>query len=662
MTSRLSENLGRLLGGRYLLLAGVGQGASGDVYLAQDRSLGRKVAVKVLHSSLADDLQFLKRFRAEAKSAAALNHPSIMRVFDWGESEDEPYLVLEYLSGGNLREYFATGRRLSVPQATFLGYQAASGLAYAHQRGYVHRDLKPANLLLDDEGRIRIADFGLALAMSEAAWTEPVGVLIGTAKYASPEQAKGRLATEASDVYSLGLVLYEALSGKLPFTGDTTFAILMARVEVDVEGLAEFGELRELLEAALRAEPNERISSADLVSRLDAINRKLDAPDPLIVARKAPLLPDALDMAMDDGSGTAFLPTRGVSLTPDVLRNGGTATELYDGEAVDFLRPSNDLDVDSTAMVSLEGAKSETTPKASRTKKRRWIPWVVLLAVLASMGVGGYLGGASLVDRIFKVTVPPVVGEPLAVAENRIRTDNLKPKVISLAYSSAIAAGEVVSETPRQGLKVNRSTTVRLVVSKGHAPVPVPDLAGLDQKQVEVALAKVGLVGSYTQNYSETVSAGLVIAWTPSATDVKLGATVTVTLSKGPSPRTVPGVIGDSQEVATSQLSQLGLQVAVSQAYSTTYAAGDVISQTPAAGQQVAKGSTVNLSISQGPQMVTVPNVVSDSLAEAKAALTQAGLVLGTLYGGKSSNTVVYSNPPQGSSVIYGSSVDLYLV
>jgi serine/threonine-protein kinase len=227
--SRIADHVGRVLGGRYRLVAPIGTGASAHVFLADDVTLKRRVAVKVLHAALAEDESFLRRFRAEAQSAAALNHPNIMRVYDWGEDSDGPYLVLEYLAGGSLRDMLDAGHRLSPSQATLIGLETARALDHAHRRGFVHRDIKPANLLFDEEGRVCIADFGLARALAEAAWTEPTGAMVGTARYASPEQARGNSLDGRSDVYALALVLVEAVTGQVPFTADTTVGTLMAR-------------------------------------------------------------------------------------------------------------------------------------------------------------------------------------------------------------------------------------------------------------------------------------------------------------------------------------------------------------------------------------------------------------------------------------------------
>jgi eukaryotic-like serine/threonine-protein kinase len=249
--SRMTEQIGRVLGGRYRLLSPLGAGASAQVYLADDVRLRRQVAVKVLHPALADDESFLRRFRAEAQSAASLSHPHLLAVFDWSGDDETPFLVTEYLSGGSLRAVLDAGHRLSPSQALVIGLEAARALDHAHRQGFVHRDIKPANLLFGADGRLHIADFGLARAIAEAGWTE-TGAVLGTARYASPEQARGEQVDGRSDVYSLALVLVEAITGEVPFAADTSAATLLARLERPLEPPDAVGPLAEALAAAGR--------------------------------------------------------------------------------------------------------------------------------------------------------------------------------------------------------------------------------------------------------------------------------------------------------------------------------------------------------------------------------------------------------------------------
>jgi serine/threonine protein kinase len=277
----ISDSIGRVLGKRYRLLSALGTGASAHVYLAEDVSLQRHVAVKVLQPGLATDEAFLKRFGAEARSVASLNHPHVLRVFDWGEDTDGPYLVLEYLGGGSLRDLLDRGFTLSHSQAAHLGTEVAQGLAYAHARGLVHRDIKPANLLFDEEGRVRVADFGVARALAEAAYTEPVGSMVGTARYISPESAEGKQVDGRADVYSLALVLYEAVSGTVPFVTDTTMGTLMARVGSPLPPHEALGPLDDVLARAAAPEASARLDAAGFAARLGALASALPAPEPL---------------------------------------------------------------------------------------------------------------------------------------------------------------------------------------------------------------------------------------------------------------------------------------------------------------------------------------------------------------------------------------------
>ena len=272
---------GLLLQGRYRLHSELGTGSSSRVYLAADVRLHRPVAVKILHPALSEDETFVRRFRLEARAAASLNHPNIVHVYDWGSDDEGFYVVLEYLAGGSLRDLLASRRTLAVAQAASIGMAIAQALAFAHERGIVHRDIKPANLLFDESGTPHLADFGLAKALSEASWTEPNGLVLGTVRYASPEQALGQHLDDRSDVYSLGLVLYEAVTGCTPFAGDSLHALLIARVGSELPRSPELGALASVVDAATRPERAERLSAAELATRLERVVHGLGTPDPI---------------------------------------------------------------------------------------------------------------------------------------------------------------------------------------------------------------------------------------------------------------------------------------------------------------------------------------------------------------------------------------------
>ncbi len=328
----ISDSVGRVLGKRYRLVSALGAGASAHVFLAEDVSLERLVAVKVLQPALVDDAAFLKRFRAEARSVASLNHPHVLRVFDWGDAADGPYLVLEYLGGGSLREVLDRGFRLSHAQATRLGIQVAQGLAYAHARGLVHRDVKPANLLFDEEGRVRVADFGVARALAEAAWTEPAGAMVGTARYAAPEQAQGKPVDGRADVYALSLVLYESVTGEVPFVADTTVGTLMARVGAPLPRHPELGPLDDVLARGAAPDAAQRLDAAGFAARLEAVAASLPAPAPLPL--RPPVAEDASRTVVGFVAPVAE-PTVAPSRPSEGDRANGSSAKVFDVEALE---------------------------------------------------------------------------------------------------------------------------------------------------------------------------------------------------------------------------------------------------------------------------------------------------------------------------------------
>ena len=302
---RSDDAIGVTLGGRYRLLGFLGSGASAEVFLAEDLALGRRVAVKRLRPGLADDAGFLRRFRAEAQAAAQLSHPNLLAVHDWGEDGDAFFIVTEVLLGGSLLDINEREAKLSLSQGLLVALQVARGLDYAHQLGWVHRDIKPANLLFGPDGRLRIADFGIARAVAEAGWTEPAGQLVGTARYVAPEQAEGGAIDGKADVYSLALTVVEAVTGRVPLLGETPLATMVLRKDRDVGSLDELGPLGEALAPACRADPAARPSASDLISTLTAQARLLPRPDPL------PLVPPSWANPVDDGpSSSPSAPAR----------------------------------------------------------------------------------------------------------------------------------------------------------------------------------------------------------------------------------------------------------------------------------------------------------------------------------------------------------------
>ena len=531
MVTDSDADVGRVLGGRYRVVAPIGVGASAKVYLADDITLRRRVAVKVLHDGLAQDQAFLRRFRAEAQAAASLNHPHVLGVYDWGNDE-VPYLVSEYLGGGSLRSLLDSGARLTPSQALLVGLEAAKGLDYAHSEGLVHRDIKPANLLFDDAGRLRIADFGLARALAEAGWTEPDGTMIGTARYAAPEQARGERIGPAADVYALALVINEAVSGEVPFTADTAIATLMARVDAPLEPHRDLGPIQGVVRRAGTLDAADRPNAGQLVKELMQVAEDLARPEPLPLAGPNPALAD------------------------------GAADQTQLGS------PASDPSKRPVA-----GAPAEDDGPT-----RRW-PWVILagLALVAAVGGGVF---AWLQGQATTHTVPELVGLDQEAARTEVAgfgwiLDFRRVRV------DGSAAGEVVSTDPEAGDELEEGKLFGIVVSLGDELVTVPDLVNITVPEAVARLEVVGLaLGDAETEASETVAEGVIleVELGVGVTAVEPGEEVDIVVSGGPSDRQVPEVPGSRDPgEASDLLVALRLQPVEDREYSEDVAEGEVI-------------------------------------------------------------------------------------
>ena len=673
VTSRIADSVGRVLGGRYRLTRPLGVGASAHVFAAEDVQLRRRVAVKVLHPALAGEEAFLRRFRREAQAVAALRHASILRVYDWGEDDGSPYLIMELLEGGSLRSVLDGGNLLTPAQAAAVGADAARALAYAHRQGIVHRDVKPANLIFDDEGRVSVADFGLARALAEAAWTEPAGAVVGTARYASPELARGEHLDNRADVYSLAIVLVEATTGQVPFAADTAIGTLMARVGRDLAVPDGAGPLKPVLEAAGRADPAQRLDAAGLAAELDRVASALPPPGPLPLA--GPIQSGLLER--DDLDPTEF-PGRprlfDLAEWPDRPGQAGAGT---DGEpagphlpAAGPTPPEGDPPPPSARTAPEETGAGETAAEASGAGKdepagrpRRRLPRVLVAAVVVVLLLGG--GGAAwavLASRVKpKHPVPQLVREPRATAAATLARLHFKLAVSGSEYNGRIPAGAVIRQQPSTG-RLAQGSTVTVVLSLGPQPVPVQNLAGDSQQAAQQVITGLGLeVGHVTDKPSMTVPAGIVIGSTPDSGTVLPGTPVDLVVSSGKPQVAVPNLgpsDGASYAAAQAALSAVGLGATETVAYSDTVPAGQVMAFSPGPGATVTVGTTVTVEVSKGPHMVTVPNVVGMSVGAASQAVANAGLTVSGVTGNPLA-TVVSSNPPAGRSVHIGGTVQL---
>ena len=635
---QVSDRVGQVLGGRYRLVTLVGTGASASVYLGEDVTLQRRVAVKVLHPALADDEAFLRRFRAEAQVAASLNHPSVFAVHDWGQDGVTPYLVTEFLAGGSLRSMLDRNGPLQPSQALLVGLEAARGLAYAHRRQLVHRDIKPANLLFDDEARLRIADFGLARALAEAAWTEPMGAVLGTARYASPEQARGETLDGRSDVYALAVVLVEAVTGTVPFASDTTLGTLMARVDAELPVPDGLGPLGDVLAAAGAPVASDRPDADELAAALLDVARHYPAPNPLPVTPIPFVAPDATPVS---GPGGASPNTGGPGVHDD--------TEV----GLDVAAPVGVPPVDG-------GSGSEAVvaePFVAPRRRRRW-PFALVAVLLAAAGLGAWWWTSV---RVVATPVPDLGGVAVAVAESAAADAGWDLRR-SESFDGTVPAGSVISQDPTAGTELAEGGVLSVVVSRGPPPVPLPDgVVGVPLAEAEARLAEVGLAtGVVNETYSEDVERGVVLsAEVEPGVEVPFGEQVDLVVSAGPEPRTVPqDLFGRALDEVRSALEALGLPIgSVSEAYSESVQAGSVIS-VAGAGSRVDRGTPVDLQVSLGPPLVTVPDVTGLSVQQAAGILENAGLVV-TSTTGSPTRPVASTNPSAGTSVRRGSSVTI---
>jgi serine/threonine-protein kinase len=627
-TSRIAESVGRVLGDRYRLTRPLGVGASAHVYVAEDVTLRRRVAIKVLHPALAADEAFLRRFRAEAQVVASLRHPGILTVFDWGEDEGSPYLVMELLEGGSLRALLDRGLLLSRAQAAAIGAEAARALDYAHRRGLVHRDIKPANLIFDDEGRVRVADFGVARALAEATWTEPAGLVVGTARYAAPEQARGEKLDGRADVYSLAVVLIEATTGTAPFAADTALGTLMARVERPLDVPDSLDALKPVLEAAGTLDPKLRLDGAGLAQGLDRLSGRLGPVAPL------PLVPPIEREVIERD---AFNPTE----YPGRPR-------LFDGAEVDDVRVVAEPAPPAPPII-------ETRP---RHRRRRGIllglAAVVLIAAVAAAGVA-YATGRFKPDH----PVPNLQQDTVAAADAVLRPVHLHLSVTGSRYQAGTLKGTILTQTPSAGNRLREGQSVHVVVSLGPQPVGVPVVSNEPVAVAEGQLQVLGLKYTTTSEPSLSTAANVVIKSAPPTGSMLVpGQTVTLIVSSGKPFVTVPAIASSSFAAEQAALQTVGLPATESDQYSNTVAKGQVITLSAAPGTRIREGTAIVVQISKGPHLVPIPGVYGDSVGSASQALSSDGFIISGV-AGNPLNTVTGTVPQAGTMVIYGSPVQI---
>jgi beta-lactam-binding protein with PASTA domain/predicted Ser/Thr protein kinase len=592
-----------IIDARYKVVSRVGSGGMADVYLAEDQLLGRNVAVKILHHHFAEDQEFVERFRREASSAAGLSHQNIVGIFDRGEWQGTYYIAMEYVAGRSLKTIVREQGALEPALAIDIVVQILRAARFAHRRGVIHRDLKPHNVIIDEDGRARVTDFGIARAgASDMTLT---GSIMGTAQYLSPEQAQGEAVSGASDLYSIGVILYELLTGVVPFEGESAVAIAFKQVSAEPRPPSEVNPaLPQALDVvvlrALAKDPAQRYADAD--EFIAALQRERQA---LPASAGAAVLAAG---SSGEGGWAASSPHASTS---------AIAAQPYDGAPPAtgaLLLPAADgYDEDSPR------------PPGEGPGVRRVLLWALVAAILAGAVVALVLLISSSTGH---ATVPNVIGETEQQALTKLRRAGLSPAP-SLASSASVASGRVISQTPTGGRRVSSGSRVSIVVSSGPGSAPLQSVAGQTAAQAINRLRAAGFKPSRKDEPSATVAQGSVIGTEPPAgTELQVGSPVTVLVSSGPAQVRVPDVTGDSQKGAEAALGAVGLALGtVTQKVSSSQTAGSVISQLPRAGASVPTGSKVDVTIAKASNEVAVPSVVGQSETQAAAALGGAGFV-----------------------------------
>ncbi|MDQ4489758.1 Stk1 family PASTA domain-containing Ser/Thr kinase [Sinomonas sp. ASV486] len=642
MNGKLSDALvGSLVGGRYHVVSRLAMGGMATVYLATDTNLDREVALKVLHPHLSQDPTFADRLEREAKAAARLSHPHVVSVLDRGHDDEIFFIVMEYVPGRNLRDLLNERGALPPRQALALIDAVVDGLTAAHAAGLIHRDIKPENVLLGDKGQIKVADFGLARAVTTSTNT---GLTLGTVGYIAPELVQRAGSDARSDLYSVGIMLYELLTGHQPYRGDIPVQVAMQHVTQDVPppsalvpGLSP--ELDELVQWTSARDPEDRpVSSEALLDEIRHIRTHLtDAQLDLHAANTPDSAPDS--------ARTQYIPQppTGVGTQTEALPAGRTEVigSAYPTQHTSVMpQPEHAPTGRELRRLEREEAKQSAAAAATPTRtlvpgnrRRRGAVWaivVLLLAVLAALA-GWFFG----VGPGAAATVPPVKDLTVEQARPLFEQAGLTFSTRDV-FDDAVTSGLIVGSMPAPGTQIRRFQGVNVLVSKGPELFPLENLVGATADHAKAAItAAKDTVGTITQVYSDTVPSGTVVAQDPaSGTPLRHGSTVSLTVSKGPQPIPVPKVVGMAQSDALAALRAAGLDPVVStdEVNDRTVPKGSVAAQDPVDGTTLTKGGKVTLTISKGPKLVQVPDVFGKSEKEATQLLQAAGFTVKSSY------------------------------
>ncbi|MBQ0886534.1 Stk1 family PASTA domain-containing Ser/Thr kinase [Streptomyces sp. RM72] len=631
-TTLLDPLVGQVLDGRYRVEARIAVGGMATVYRAVDTRLDRVLALKVMHPTLATDATFVERFIREAKSVARLDHPNVVQVFDQGAEGAYVYLAMEYIAGCTLRDVLRERGALRPRAALDILEPVLAALGAAHRAGFVHRDMKPENVLIGDDGRVKVADFGLVRAVDTV--TSTTGAVLGTVSYLAPEQIEQGTADPRVDVYACGVVLYEMLTGAKPHDGDSPAAVLYKHLHEDVPppsaAVPELAyELDELVAAATARNPE--IRPHDAVALLA---RAREAREALSADQLDAVPPQALAGEHDNGEDRTSVIPRALTMPRPLPVNEDNHTSRL--------------------------AAPPPDPAPSRRLRLRRGPLAIVVAVLLVLGVGT---GVWYINSGQFTKVPPLLSKTEAQARDRLDDAGLDVGKVRHAYSDTVERGKVISTDPGVGDRIRKNDSVSLTVSDGPDTVKLPDVTGYKLDKARALLEDEGLEpGMVTRAFSDEAAKGFVISTKPgSGTTVRAGSAVALVVSKG-SPIDVPDVTGDDLADAREELTRAGLEVKVAaERVNSEYDSGQVARQTPEPGGRAAEGDTVTLTVSKGPRMIEVPDVVGDSVDDAKRKLEDAGFEVDEDRGllGLFGDTVKKQSVDGGDTAPEGSSVTI---
>ncbi|WCH91022.1 Stk1 family PASTA domain-containing Ser/Thr kinase [Streptomyces moderatus] len=606
MDTTLQDPLvGQVLDGRYRVDARIAVGGMATVYRALDTRLDRVLALKVMHPALAVDGAFVERFIREAKSVARLAHPNVVQVFDQGTDGSYVYLAMEYVAGCTLRDVLRDRGALQPRAALDILEPVLAALGAAHRAGFVHRDMKPENVLIGDDGRVKVADFGLVRSVDTV--TSTTGAVLGTVSYLAPEQIEQPGTADARvDVYACGVVLYEMLTGEKPHDGDSPAVVLYKHLHEDVPppsavvpGLAY--ELDELVASATARSPQIRpYDAVALLAQARETRARLN-PDQLDA-----MPPQALSAEHSNSDDRTSVIPRSLNIQRPLPVNG-------DEPQADFNRTSR-----------LESPPPPPPSHRPRTSRRPRGPMMIVAAVLLVLGLGV---GVWYINSGQFTQVPPLLSKTEAQARDRLEDAGLDVGKVERAYSDTVKRGTVISTDPGTGARIRHNDSVKLVISQGPETVKVPDIEGYPLAKARSELKESGLQpGMVKREFNDDVTRGSVLSAEPgTGTEVRSGSAITLIVSKG-SPVDVPDVTGEDPADARAELEEAGLKVKIASArVNSEFDAGQVAQQSLAEGKQAAEGDTVTLTLSKGPELIEVPDVVGDSVDDARSELEAAG-------------------------------------